>query len=174
MCFGPSRKLKSFSWTLKHLRFGTPEQQEENKKKGPRPDHVAQFLTDEQRSTLPWQIEAREYLNQVESWNKDHDETEENYFHQVCFIYEPLLELVPKGELWDSVLASYISFLKQSAVEKAESARSGTWKSNRLLELRRSEPAVHARISEMVKAKGDMVMSIYVDLERLIGAQSPR
>jgi hypothetical protein len=103
---------------LKHLRSGTPEQLEANKKKGLRPDGMAQYLTVEQRCALSWQMEAREYLNEVESWNKDHDETDENYFHQVCFIYVPLLELAPPGELWDNVLLSYISFLKQSMVEK--------------------------------------------------------
>lgn len=158
---------------LKHLRFGTPEQQKENYQTPFGPDRVEQFLTDEQRSSLPWQIEAREYLNEVESWNKDHDETEENYFHEVCFIYEPLLELVPKGELWDSVLASYVSFLKQSAVEK-ENPPEWYLEFDRLLHLRRDQPAVPAKISEMVKSKGDLAMSMYVDLERLVGSQNPR
>jgi hypothetical protein len=151
---------------LKHLRFGTPEQQEANNKKGPMPDGRAQFLTVEQRSTLSWQIEAREYLNEVESWNKDHDETEENYFHEVCFIYVPLLELVPQGELWDNVLESYIRFLKQSEVEK-ESAPEWYFEFRWLLELEDAEPAAREKVQLTVKAKGDLVMSMYADLNRL-------
>jgi hypothetical protein len=84
---------------LKHLRFGTPEQQAENGQKGVRQDGRMPFLSEQQRSALSWQIEAREYLNEVESWKKDNDETAEDYFHQVCFIYVPLLELVPPNEL---------------------------------------------------------------------------
>jgi hypothetical protein len=153
---------------LKHLRFGTPEQREANNKKGLRPDGMAQFLTVEQRTRLSWQTEAREYLNEVESWNKDHDETAENYFHQVCFIYVPLLELVPPGELWDKVLESYISFLKQSEVER-QSPPEWYFELRRLLELRDAEPAIQERVRLTVKAKGDLVMSMYVDLDRLAG-----
>lgn len=154
---------------LKHLRFGTPEQQEANDKKGTRSDGRAQFLTVEQRSTLPWQMEAREYLNEVESWNKDHDETNENYFHEVCFIYTPLLELVPPGELWDAVLDSFISFLKQSVVEK-ESPPEWKMELHRLLELEEAEPAAREKVVRAVQAKGDLVMSMYVELDRLTGS----
>ena len=87
---------------------------------------------------FPGKRRLAEYLNEVESWNKDHDETDENYFHQVCFIYVPLLELVPPGELWDNVLLSYISFLKQSMVEK-ESPPEWYLEVDRLLELRDAE-----------------------------------
>jgi hypothetical protein len=158
---------------LRHLRFGTPEQREENNKKERRPNGMAQFLTVEQRSTLSWQIEAREFLNEVESWNKDHDETEENYFHEVCYIYAALMELVPPGELWDSVLESYISFLKQSAVEKENPAE---WylEVRQLLEPRDAEPAAREKVWGAVKAKGDLVMSMYADLDRLAGSQTKR
>ncbi len=158
---------------LKHLRSGTPEQQAANGKKEPRQDGLAQFLTVEQRSVLSWQTEAREYLNEVESWNKDHDETDENYFHQVCFIYTPLIELVPPGELWDNVLESYISFLKQSVVEK-DSPPEWYLEVNRLLELSEAEPAAREKVLEMVKAKGDLVMSMFVDLQPLTGPRSQR
>jgi hypothetical protein len=158
---------------LKQLRFGTPEQRAANNEKGLRQDGRLQFLTVEQRSTLSWQIEAREYLNEVESWNKDHDETEENYFHEVCYIYKPLLELVPAGELWDNVLESYINFLKQSAVEK-ESPPEWYMEVRGLLELEDAEPAVREKVWAAVKAKGDLVMSMYVDLDRLAGPRTKR
>jgi hypothetical protein len=158
---------------LKHLRFGTPEQQAENDKKEPRPDRRQQFLTVEQRSTLSWQTEAREYLNEVESWNKDHDETEENYFHEVCFIYTPLLELVPPGELWENVLASYISFLKLSVVEK-DSPPEWYLEVSRLIRLDEADSAAQESVWQAMKSKGDIVMSMYVDLERLAGQRTAR
>ncbi len=158
---------------LKHLRFGTPEQQAENDKKEPRPDGRHQFLTVEQRSTLAWQTEAREYLNEVESWNKDHDETEENYFHEVCFIYTPLLVLVPPGELWDNVLASYVSFLKQSVVEK-DSPPEWYLEVSRLIRLDEADSAAQERVWQTMKSKGDIVMSMYVDLERLAETRAAR
>jgi hypothetical protein len=118
----------------------------------------------EQRGKLPWQIEAREYLNQVQSWNKDHDEMEENYFHEVCYIYHPLLELVPPGELWESVLDSYIGFLKQSRVER-ENPPEWYFEVRRLLEPERE------KVWRNVQANGDLVMSMYVELDRLTRAE---
>ncbi len=109
----------------------------------------------------------------VESWNKSHDETEENYFHEVCFIYVPLLELVPPGELWDNVLESYINFLKQPEVER-ESPPEWYFEVRRLLELDDAEPATQEKVRLAVKAKGDLVMSMYADLDRLAGSQTKR
>jgi hypothetical protein len=151
---------------LKHLRFGTPEQIEANDKKGTRRDLRSQFLTVEQRSELSWQTEARGFLNEVESWKKDHDETEENYFHQVCFVYTPLLELVPPGQLWESVLQSYVSFLKDPAMQKGSPPE---WylEVSRLIQLPDADPATRTKVLETIKARGDIVMSMYVDLERL-------
>jgi len=114
----------------------------------------------EERGKLSWQVEARDYLNQVQSWNKDHDETEENYFHEVCYIYHPLLELVPPGELWESVLESYIGFLKQSRMER-ENPPEWYFEVRRLLEPERE------KAWRTVQAKGDLVMSMYVELDRL-------
>jgi hypothetical protein len=117
----------------------------------------------EQRGKLSWQIEAQDYLNQVQSWNKDHDETEANYFHEVCYIYHPLLELVPEGELWENVLESYIGFLKQSPVER-ENPPEWYFEVRRLLEPERE------KVWRTVQAKGDLVMSMIVELDGLTGA----
>ena len=117
----------------------------------------------EQRGKLSWQIEAQDSLNQVQSWNKDHDETEENYFHEVCYIYHPLLELVPEGELLESVLESYIAFLKQSRVER-ENPPEWYFEVRRLLEPERE------KVWRAVQAKGDLVMSLYVELDGMTGA----
>ena len=102
-----------------------------------------------------------------------HQSVAYTYFHEVCFIYVPLLELVPPGELWDNVLESYIRFLKQSEVEK-ESAPEWYFELRRLLELDDAEPATQEKVRLAVKAKGDLVMSMYVDLDRLAGSQTRR
>jgi hypothetical protein len=118
----------------------------------------------EQRGKLSWQVEARDYLNQVQSWNKDHDETEENYFHEVCYIYHPLLEIVPEGELRDSVLESYISFLKQSRMER-DNPPEWYFEVRQLLEPERE------KVWRTVQGKGELVMSMYVELDGLTGAK---
>ena len=43
---------------------------------------------------------------------------------------------------------------------------------DRLLELRDAEPEVRGNVWAMVKAKGDLVMSMYVDLKRMTGGRA--
>jgi hypothetical protein len=73
----------------------------------------------------------------------------------------------------NNVLESYISFLKQSTVE-SESPPEWYLEVNRLLELRDAGPAAREKAWDMIKAKGDVVMSMYVDLERLAGDRAAR
>ena len=81
--------------------LNTNEQQAINNQKPSRPDGMAQFLTVEQRQDPAWEAQALDFLNEVEKWKGEHDETESNYFDQVCFIYIPLVELMPPGAVRD-------------------------------------------------------------------------
>jgi hypothetical protein len=69
------------------------------------------------------------------------------------------------------VLASYLTFLKQSLVEK-ESPPEWYLEVSRLMRLEEADPATQAKVWETMKSKGDMVMSMYVDLERLAGPRA--
>jgi hypothetical protein len=100
----------------KRLRFGSKEQEEANRGKR-RPDGMAPLLTEDQRQTPEWQAAAQQFLTSLEEWKQDNDEPAESYFHEVCFMYKGLLDIVPAGSLRDGVLDSYIGFLKNSEVE---------------------------------------------------------
>lgn len=151
---------------LKALRFGTEEQQAINNQKPSRPDGREQFLTVEQRQDPEWEAQALDFLNEVEKWKGEHDETQSNYFDQVCFIYIPLVELMPPGALRDKVLASYIRFLGSSPIQKINPPE---WylEVNRLLNLQDAGPEDQARIRREILDGGDDVMRLYAEVAAL-------
>ena len=159
-----SRRLMA---DYKHLRFGTEEQQAANKLKARRSDGMAQFLTVEQRSTPEWQAAAQEYLTELEEWKKDNDEPAESYFHEVCFLYHGLLDIVPGGSLREHVLNSYIDFLKNSEVER-NSPPEWYMQVSRLMKGSTDASSDEvAHIQNEMRARGDPVMILLVDAQRL-------
>ena len=47
---------------------------------------------------------ARQFLNELDRWSKNHDEPEIDFFHQICTQYAALLTIIPSGQLHDTVL----------------------------------------------------------------------
>lgn len=161
-----ARKLMT---DYKRLRFGTEEQQSANNLRGPRQDGMAQFLTEEQRSAPEWQAAAQEFLTEVEEWKNDNDEPPAAYFHEVCGIYMGLLDIAPPGALREQVLSSYIIFLKNSEVER-NSPPEWWWELSHLMKgTVDASPREAGRIREEIRAKGDPVMILLVDADKLVG-----
>lgn len=152
---------------LKRLRFGTEEQQAANNLKPRRPDGMGQFLTTDQRSTPEWQAAAQEFLTRVEEWKQDNDEPSEAYFHEVCFTYMGLLDIVPPGALREHLLHSLIDFLKNSEVEH-NSPPEWYLEVSRLMQgTTDAPPAEAARIRNELRARGDPVMILLIDVQKL-------
>ena len=151
---------------LRRLRFGTEEQQAANNQKPAREDGGAQFLTDDQRREPEWEAKALEYLNQLESWKNDNDETAANYFHQMCFMYAPLVELIPAGPVRDRVLRSYILFLRRSPIE-SDSPPEWFLELERLINLREANEVERAHIRDEIRESGDDLMNLYVEVSAL-------
>ncbi len=108
----------------------------------------------------------RDYLKDLERWSKDHDETEANYFHMASETYGTLIELIPAHDLRGEILRSYIAFLRQSPLERDNPAE---WylEANRLINFHGTSQAERAWIRDEIKASGDLVMSLYIDLDTL-------
>jgi hypothetical protein len=159
-------KTKGMLTMLKMLRFGGPEKDREFAERPPRADKLATFLTGEERSTPEWEALARDFLKDLERWKNDHDETEASYFHQVCLIYQPLIELTPAGALRNSMVRSYLTYLVQSSMRQA-SPPEWLMHVQRLFRLTDSTPAEHAWMRAEIRATGDLVMSLYADLSEI-------
>jgi hypothetical protein len=160
--FWEQPKAKSLLMGLKRLRFGTEAQQAENASKPRRPDGMVNFLDLDARRELPWEMECRQFLSELEGWQKEHGESPANYFHQLCAIYALLVELVPPGALRDSVISSYITFLRMSPMER-ESPPEWLMEVKRLTHLNGATTEELTRIREMVRNSGSPAMLMYIE-----------
>lgn len=152
---------------VKRLRFGlTKEQQDAVAARGLRPDRMASFLTIEERKDPQWEIAFRDFLNTLENRKKDFSESESNHFHMVCFTYIPLIDLAPPGDLQQTALKSLIEFLKRSPIERS-SPPEWLMEFSRLLSHRDGTPEGKAGLREEIKRSGDLVMNLYLELERI-------
>jgi hypothetical protein len=125
--------------------------------------------TADQRGTPQWDAKVRDYLKNLEDWKSSHDESETNYFHMSAELYSALIQLIPPGQLRSEVLRSDLAFLRQSALERENPAE---WLKE-VNQLIRSNPNDADRgqnrneIRDEIKASGDAVMSLYIDVAAL-------
>jgi hypothetical protein len=160
---GRSREIMA---QYKALRFGTKEQQEEYNKRERRKDGMAHFLPDELRRTPEWETQARQFLNELDRWSRNHEEPEDDLFHQMCLQFAALLNIIPPGPLHDSVLQSYISFLKTSPMQH-ESPPEWLVHVKRLFRITDAGPEQLEHLRAEVRRSGSLAMSLYAELARL-------
>lgn len=160
---GRSREIMA---QYKALRFGTKEQQEEYNKRARRKDGMAHFLPEELRRTPEWEAQARAFLDELDRWSKNHDEPETDFFHQICLQYAGLLAIIPPDTLHETVLQTYISFLKTSPMER-ESPPEWLIHVKRLFTITDATPEHLAHMRTEVRKNGNLTMSLYADLAAL-------
>lgn len=161
--FWMNERSRQIMANYKNLRFGTKEQQTEYNKLPPRPDGLAHFLPENARSTPAWEASAREHLQDLDRWRRNHADPETVFFHQMCFQYSGMLAIVPPGPLRQSVIQDFAAALKSSPVERESPPE---W----LLHLRRLLKDSAEAVDE-VKKNGSPTMSLYADLTRLTAAR---
>ncbi len=127
---------------------------------------MANFLTIDERKDPQWEIAFRDFLNTLENRKKDFSESEANHFHMVCFTYIPLIELAPPGDLQQTALKSLIEFLKRSPVARS-SPPEWLMEFSRLLSHSDGTPEGKTGIREEIKRSGDLVMNLYLELDRI-------
>jgi hypothetical protein len=160
---GRSREIMA---QYKALRFGTKEQQEEYNKRERRKDGMAHFLPEELRRTTEWETAARQFMNELDRWSKNHDEPEIDFFHQICLQYDALLTIIPSGQLHDTVLQTYVSFLKTSPLER-DSPPEWLVHVKRLFTITDATPERLQWVRDEVRKNGSLTMSVYAELDRL-------
>lgn len=155
---------------LKRLRFGlTDEQEKAVSKRGPRPDQMAPYLDQAERSTSEWEAEFRQFLERLETWKKDHDERDIDFFHQVSIAHYALTSLVPPGPLQVRAFESYFRHLAQSSVRIDDPAQ---WFQH-VSELLRRRENREVILAEALRS-GDAVIAAFTTLENMIAARGEK
>lgn len=147
----------------RRLRFGTPEQQAANEKIPQRVRGTLNFLTADQRRENEWETALREFLNEVDRWNRDHKEQDADHFHQLVMVYQHIHWLTPPGDLRRQILERLVTTLKTSPVAVTSPPE---WYAelDRLLRSSELNPEERRQVREEVKRSGDAAMVLYADL----------
>ena len=161
-----SEPEKALLAAYKHLRFGTSEQQTVNAR-DVRPDSMAPFLSDEERSTPAWNEELGAYLENLDDWTKEQDQTTISFFNQRCIKYSGLLKIVPDGDQRGVVLHQYLRLLSYSPIER-ESPPEWALHVRRLIR-QMSESKQRERWLTQIESEGDSVIAVYIRAYRLFG-----
>lgn len=130
------------------------------------------MLTLEERRTAEWQAQLAETLNELASWKPAPEESETDYFHERCLIYETLVELTPPGATRDNVVAAFAAFLAGSPVRRESPAEWLSHAAEILSRLRLSGDSDAGRVAEAFLRSGEPALALAVRLE-LVAPRSP-
>jgi hypothetical protein len=127
-----------------------------------------QPLSDADRATPEWQQQVADYLNLVDGWTADQENSEADYYHEKCTVLMALIELVPPGSLNDKLLADYVDFISSSSLYQQSPAE---WylEPLALLDRFQAKAAMRAKVLDAFQRSGNPILSLEVTLERTLG-----
>ena len=127
-------------------------------------DQQTEYLTEQQRSTPEWTAEALEYLNKVERWSRDIDQSNREIFFQKAEFHGALVYTTPNGKLRESMLESYVKFLSTSSMERESPPEWAMWV-NRLI----GAAGISNRRDwlDQIERAGDAAIAAYCQLARV-------
>jgi len=121
----------------------------------------------EVRSDQAWQERLLKFLERLDDWKPEDEETPEDHLHQKSVLYNSLFELVPPGQMRSDVLNRYSLLLRDSPLRNQAPAQ---WLHyvKMLLRLGKQLPAEEqpAFIERLVRSGCD-VCGLYRDVENL-------
>jgi hypothetical protein len=96
-----SVKTKALLTDAKHLNF----------------DDNWQPYTNANRKTPEWQDRVRHLLNDMDDWRPADESDPTDYYHQRCMLLYRTLAYLPPGELYDRVVATWLTTLADSSLQ---------------------------------------------------------
>jgi len=135
---------------IKKLRFGNSET----------------ALSPAERSSADWQIKLMKYLQEMDAWKVEDEETSADYLNQKSVLYDSLFELAPPGVLSTQILQAYAVFLRDSSIRK-EAPGHWLFFVKRLFRMAKNlSTQEHSKFLDEVGRVGNDELSAYADLER--------
>ncbi len=80
-------------------------------------DDSSRRYTDADRKTPKWQDRVRHLLTDLDDWNASDEPDPAAYYHQRCILVIEVLGYLPPGELYDRVVAEWISTFSESTLQ---------------------------------------------------------
>jgi hypothetical protein len=145
-----SAQSKRLLSVIRHLRFG----------------ETSRALSEEQKHSVGWQNEVRQFLADLANWNPEDELSAADYFNERAILYRSLIDLIPEGALRDGVVQSCMSFLSQNPI-KMDSPIQFLTHLNAIFQL---TDASHGNSDAMMQAllnSKDAIISLYANVERV-------
>ena len=131
-------------------------------------------LSLEERNKQEWLQAFLKFLEQMDDWKPEDEETEADYLHQRSVLYYGLIQIAPPGPLLSNVLRSYALFLRDSKMQKESPAQ---WLHYLKLVLRISKELKGKDYDEFMNTlnnSGHPVFTLYSELDRLKSAAAQK
>lgn len=129
--------------------------------------------SDAERSTPEWQELLTEYLSELAGWTSGDEQSEADYYHEKCIVFEALVELIPPGEQRDKALIDYVDFISNSNLQQ-QSPVEWFMQANSMLErVRTGQNGELAKLSDAFQHSGNPVLALEIVLEKVLGAKQP-
>ena len=114
-----------------------------------------------------WKRQLAEFLNDLANWSSG---DERDCYHQKAILYETLLETLPPGDLSDSVIESFVGFLKSSNLQR-QSPVEWLWRARSMVNrVRPSHPGEAAKLLAAYRSSGNIVLMLVAMLDQVAPA----
>ncbi len=102
---------------LRVLRFGSRERVESRKQLNlTRPDRLAPYLTDAERSTVSWRVSLDAFLKEFHEWESRSDEPLLARFYEKCSILRGLIAIVPDSERKLALMRDLLTYIATAEI----------------------------------------------------------
>jgi hypothetical protein len=129
--------------------------------------------TEAERSTPEWQQQFTVYLSELADWTSGQEQSDADYYHQKCLVFEALLELIPAGPQRDKVVLDFVNFIGNSNLQRQSPVE---WfiQANSVLErVRHSNDDTFSKLSDAYQHSGNSLLELEIALEKTLGARLP-
>ncbi|HLG16374.1 MAG TPA: hypothetical protein VJH03_17985 [Blastocatellia bacterium] len=132
-------------------------------------------LTPAETDTDQWRSDLGEFLTRLSAWEKDERESEEDYFHQKCNLFQAVLTSLPPWPGRDDVRMQFIAFVSDFDLKRG-SRIEWFWHAKTLLEdLDRIRAETRAKVIGQLESSKNPVLYLYAQMRKtLAGRTEPR
>lgn len=124
------------------------------------------------RLTLQWQQQLVQYLRELSQWKPEQERLESDYFHQKCRIYNSLIEITPKGNLFDRILSEYCAYLSVNRFNRDSFTDWFLHVSEIVRRSRTMDKEESELLLEALRTADDPVLRLYIKLQPYFDAAS--
>lgn len=124
--------------------------------------------TSQAEQEVEWQKEFAQCMTTLTSWQSSQEKSEADFFNQKCIVLRTLLETLPVGEEFHSILKQYVAFLSNSIMLK-DSRIEWFFHADYLLKRYTSlQGRDRAKAQEILHSSGNKILALYSKLQQAL------